>query len=365
MGTDPDAENGLELQRGGLLAGVERSGLLHEESFGVAGGQSSSMRSRVLDRTHSQNLVPDATRSLLQSREDHQEFVAWQEGGGEDQEQAESNGEAVSAPSGAKKYDQATIFGIDKRPFFPTVLIVSLLWSMCMTWLQSWVIADLFGGAFRCNTFFLVVYILTIGAALNTSLSNPGLMSEEQFRKWQDGQTSIPMRAHKHWLYRRPVQRFHQYCRWVTNCVGLRNHRSYMIMLLGFVTTAVADTIVDLILVPVHFVSGTWTAEFLCLLHLCYSIYFAWYSAPLLRQHTAFIMRNELTQEWKRDDYYVVVGPTGEKIAVTDLDAEDYNRLFDEFEYDSSRNPFDKGWVDNCISFWTRSRDDPDEWGEF
>mmetsp|Transcript_18 Transcript_18/g.50 ORF Transcript_18/g.50 Transcript_18/m.50 type:complete len:358 (-) Transcript_18:47-1120(-) len=324
-----------------------------------------SFRNRPLDRTQSYSIVPEAGRSLLQSRVDHQDFVTWQEGGGEEQEQADSLGESLPVPAASKKYDHPTICGIDKRPFFPTVLIVSLLWSMGMTWLQSLVVSDLFGGTSGVNVFFLFVYTATIGTALHTSLSNPGLMPEEAFRKWQDGRTTLPKRAHKHWLYRRPVLRFHQYCRWVTNCVGLRNHRSYMLMLIGFVTISISDVLIDLLLVPVHLSRGAYGSELLCLVHLLYSAYFAWYATPLLRQHAAFVMRNELTQEWKRDDYYVVYDEHGNKTHVNDLDTEDYNRLFDEFQYDPSLNPYDKGWVHNCLVFWTTSRHDEEQAGDF
>jgi len=214
--------------------------------------------------------------------------------------------------------------------------------------------------------FFFLMYVFTIGSAVNTALANPGLLPQEQFQKWQAKERSLPLRCSKHWLYRRPVLRFHQYCRWVTNSVGLHNHRSYMCMLAGFVGIAVTDAFLDLILIPAHFMNGTWTAELLLLVHFLYSCYFAWYSTPLLRMHAAFVARNELAQEWKKDEFWVVYNElTGEKVSVNDLPTEEYNRRFDEFIYDPSRNQFDKGWVQNCLSFWFTDRSDPDEWGEF
>merc|ERR1719469_649380 len=229
-----------------------------------------------------------------------------------------------------------------------------------MTFIQRSVVLKLFGSAY-CSVLFLAMYVVTIGAALYTSLANPGLISEEQFRKLQAGEIKLPQRAHKHWLYRRPVKRFHQYCRWVTNCIGYKNHRSYMVMLLGFVTIAVSDAVMDLVLIPANLMSGTLLSTFMLLVHLLYSVYFAWYSGPLLRQHAAFICRNELTQEWKRDDFYIIRDEeTGEPIPVSELDTEVYNRYFDlnAFEYDSSKNQFDKRWVDNCIAFWCTPRSD-------
>jgi len=233
--------------------------------------------------------------------------------------------------------------------------------------LQRSVVMKLFGSA-HCTVFFLAMYIVTIGAALYTSLANPGLISEEQFRKLQGGEMSLPERAHKHWLYKRPVLRFHQYCRWVTNCIGYRNHRTYMVMLAGFVCIAVSDSVMDLVLIPVNLMVGSWLSSLMLIAHLLYSIYFAWYSGPLLRQHASFICRNELTQEWKRDEFYIIRDEeTGEPIPVNELDTETYNLHFDNnaFEYDPSKNKFDKGnWVDNCLAFWLTSRDDAGT-GEF
>jgi len=325
------------------------------------------------------SIVPGVMRSLLQSRVDNMEMLEWQEGGGEEEAEAEAAAEQVEmgaekdAPAAdqappARKFNQATICGIDKRPFFPTVLFLSLTWSMCMTCLQHSIVLELFGSA--VFFYFLAMYIITIGAALYTSLSNPGLLPEEQYKRLQAGEIRLPERAHKHWLYKRPVLRFHQYCRWVTNAIGYRNHRPYMVMLLGFVGIAVSDAVMDLILIPASFVTGSWTClgELLLVAHLLYSVYFAWYSGPLLRQHTSFICRNELTQEWKRDEFYVMHDEeTGEPIPVNELDTETYNQGFDAnaFEYDGSRNKYDQGdWMQNCIVFWLTPRDD-DGTGEF
>jgi len=308
--------------------------------------------------------VPELSVGFLQSRIDHQEMVQWQEGGGE---AALQNSEgSTPEPPQPWKFDHPTICGIDKRPFFPTVLILSLLWSVCMMSLQIEAAAAMFGGAYRCHTFFFLLYTFTIGSAVYTSLANPGLMPVDEFEKWQAGERPLPMRAHKHWLYKRPVLRFHQYCRWITNAVGLKNHRAYMCMLIGFVSVAVCDALLDLVLIPMRFPSGSFISNILLLLHLVYSCYFAWYATPLLRMHSAFICRNELTQEWKNDEFYIVYSDvSGEKIAVNELDTDEYNRLFDDFIYDSSKNAFDKGWVKNCLTFWLTNRSNPQEWGEF
>lgn len=69
-------------------------------------------------------------------------MVQWQEGGGE---AALQNSEgSTPEPPQPWKFDHPTICGIDKRPFFPTVLILSLLWSVCMMSLQieAWRLRD-------------------------------------------------------------------------------------------------------------------------------------------------------------------------------------------------------------------------------
>merc|ERR1719497_246546 len=79
-------------------------------------------------------------------------------------------------------------------------------------------------------------------------------------------------------------------------------------------------------------------------------------------KHSAFICRNELTQEWKRDEFYIIRDEeTGEVIPVNELDTEVYNQYFDlnAFEYDASKNKYDSGeWVQNCLTFWFTSRDE-------
>merc|ERR1712070_1174505 len=45
----------------------------------------------------------------------------------------------------------------------------------------------------------------------------------------------LPRRAHKTWLYEIPIRRYSHYCRWLCNCVGLMNHREYILMCTGVV----------------------------------------------------------------------------------------------------------------------------------
>jgi len=297
---------------------------------------------------------------LMRSRSDLAELIAFQDG--------DSGPVLDSAEQERGEHNIPKFFGMDKRPFFPSVLITSLLWSMCMTSSQVAIMQDLFGSAVHWNLLFTLVYVTTIGSMVYTATANPGMMNDATFQEYQASGGSKPKRAHKHWFYKRPILRFHQYCKWVTNCVGLKNHRSYMTMLIGFVVLSVLDIFLDIL----HVLASLYQNDFgqfrdaFIVLHLAYSMYFAWYTIPLLRMHTGFVMRNELTQEWKQDDFQVVYARlTGEPIWVNDLDQEEYDELIDRAVYDARRNPWDKGWKHNCWVFWFTSRSDPQNVGEF
>merc|ERR1712232_733534 len=126
-----------------------------------------------------------------------------------------------------------------------------------------------------------MIYSITICTMVYVSMCNPGLMPADDFEKFERGEGNLPKRSFKHWLYKRPVLRFHQYCRWVTNAIGLRNHREYMVMLIGFVSMALLDVAVDALhilprLARPRLSGADLTVDAAMLLHLVYSCYFAW-----------------------------------------------------------------------------------------
>jgi hypothetical protein len=336
-----------------------------------AGATPASWQGRSISMPAS-GFMPSISAPMLQSRVDHEALIEFMEGGG----RAESA--AVEPTPGRKKvHDVPMLFGMDQRPFFPAVLITSLVWSMLMTRTQGEVVERVFGPSIHWNAMFLLLYATTIFTMVFVSLCDPGLMSEELFKRTQAEEVPekhYPQRAFKHWLYRRPVLRFHQYCRWVTNSIGLRNHREYMVMLAGFATIGTLDTIVDALHLILR-LGALFTESFfenlvtdiMIVLHLAYSAYFAWYCIPLLRMHVGFVCRNELTKEWQNDLYQVVV-IDGETVSANDLDPETYNWYFDKdaFQYDSKINPWDKAdWKLNCWTFWCTPRYTPGQLGEF
>mmetsp|Transcript_102627 Transcript_102627/g.290029 ORF Transcript_102627/g.290029 Transcript_102627/m.290029 type:complete len:341 (-) Transcript_102627:174-1196(-) len=302
------------------------------------------------------NMLP--SHGLEQTRANEQDMMDWQEG--------LPNADSVEeAPAVTDKY---MLFGLDSRPMYPAALTFSLVWSMCMTEMQSTAVSELFGDnhGFACSNWFRWFYVVTIGCFAYSALCDPGMMKEELWRKVQSHEMAMPKRAVKHWFYKRPILRMNHYCRWTTNVIGLRNHREFVCMLTGFVIIAVTDAVVDAVLVPAHLTVGTWTGEFMLVLHLAYSVFLAKYTVPLIRQHYGHISRNELVQEWKTDDFYIIRDKeTGRIESVPDLDGDKYNEYFDDFIYDPTRNPFDKGLTQNMLAFWCRSRWNPDELGEF
>merc|ERR1739845_81661 len=108
-----------------------------------------------------------------------------------------------------------------------------------------------------------------------------------------------------------------------------------------------------------------WISELVLVLHLAYSAYLAYYTVQLVRMHTGFIIRNELTVEWQRDEFYIIYDHTGDAVAVQDLDDDEFDANFNNFVYDPSRNKWDKGWKRNCMSFWFKSRFAHGQRGEF
>lgn len=258
--------------------------------------------------------------------------------------------------------------GLDTRPFLPLGLIMStFLGGLCLLLLQLPVVNGILGVLpFFLGmeiAFFLFLYLVTLGCMLYCYLADPGQLRRDYSQAYtamerEGTKPSLPKRAHKTWLYRQPVRRYDHYCRWVTNCIGLLNHRQFIIMVSGLVLLAILGVAVDLVALTGVFARGTsWLTRFGCCFHLFYSVVLMTLAFPILRIHVGLVKRNELASEWKRNDFYVVEGARGEWIPVNSLEDDEFNARFDnDFIYDSSKNAFDQGWQANCYSFWCSSR---------
>mmetsp|Transcript_66736 Transcript_66736/g.157146 ORF Transcript_66736/g.157146 Transcript_66736/m.157146 type:complete len:360 (+) Transcript_66736:36-1115(+) len=282
--------------------------------------------------------------------------------------QDEATEEPSEEPTEKPKFEARLVCGVfDERPFFPTVLLVTLLLgAWCMLTEQRALIREMCGGSWLFTNFFVVLYIVTLGCLLTCLLSDPGQMNKRKYTELQNAGLPLPKRAHKAWLYKRPILRFDHYCRWVTNVIGLNNHREFMVMCTGLATVAMLGVAVDAALLL--WCLPQFRFPIFVILHLAYSAIFAKYIMPIFTIHVGFVSRSELAKDYKNDEFWVLIDQeTGESTPAKDLDADVYNDAFDNdlLTYDGTRNPWDKGWFDNCMTFWCIPRWTPEQMGEF
>lgn len=256
--------------------------------------------------------------------------------------------------------------GIDTRPLLPIALMIStFIAGVCMLVCQLPVLNSLIGGfEIVLGMFiavFLILYLVTLGCMVYCAMADPGQLRGG----YSLNHTAQPKRSHKTWLYRQPVRRYDHYCRWVTNCIGLLNHREFFLMCTGLVLIAVLGTAIDLVALIAVFSKGNWLQRIVVILHLIYSLILMALAGPILRIHVGLVSRNELASEWKRNEFYVVPGKHGENIPVNELSDDEFNNRFDTFKYDPRKNVFDRGCIENCWSFWCISRWPPSQMGEF
>jgi hypothetical protein len=225
------------------------------------------------------------------------------------------------------------------------------------------------------NVVFAIFYVSILGCMVYCSLCDPGQVSKESggYSSYSgvEDQQPLPKRAHKTWQYQRPIRRYDHYCRWLVNCIGLLNHREFMALLIGLFTICVIGVLLDpFLLFKLHsegkLQEYTLSAVFLAI-HLAYSMILSYLEFPILKIHFGLISRNELAHEWKKNDFYIAKKcKRGVNVHVNELSDDEFNDLFDEFEYDGKRNKFDKGSRrGNCWSFWCEARWDEKQKGEF
>eukprot|EP00435_Cladocopium_sp_Y103_P044623 s528_g12.t1 len=121
----------------------------------------------------------------------------------------------------------------------------------------------------------------------------------------------MPRRAHKSWQYARPIRRYDHYCALGGNQLGIAVdiYLAVLIAEKGFLASEIIvasipqsrDERVVLTL------SGFLASEIIV--------------APILKIHVGLISRNEMAQEWKKNEHYVANNTTiGDKIPVEELD---------------------------------------------
>lgn len=272
--------------------------------------------------------------------------------------------------------EEWTLCGFDLKPLLPAALAVStVIGAICMLLVQIPILSRLaYLPEAALSAGFGVLYGLSLGCMIYCTFFDPGQMRKSKAAANGAGDEpwrgTIPKRAHKAWQYHRPIRRYDHYCKWSQNVVGLLNHREFVMMLGGLVLISVLGIVVDLWLaISISMArKGLIGTLVTVLLHLAYSMVLLGIVGPICRIHIGLISRNELAQEWKKNAHHIAqTSSKGENIAVSDLDDEEYNELFDAdaFVYECSMNEWDKGCPDNCLSFWCNARWTKDEKGEW
>jgi hypothetical protein len=264
------------------------------------------------------------------------------------------------------------ICGVDKRPLLPFMIIVTtMLGGLCMMMEQRPLLRQ-FAGSTPLLTMTLMVsalYAATLATLAYCALSDPGQL------RWQDHarirgdrkqEMALPKRAHKAWLYALPIRRYDHYCRWLTNVIGLLNHREFIIMCGGLVSIAIVGIVVDIVLLLAAASRAHGSDIIVLILHLMYSIILGGLAGPIFRLHVGFVSRNELANDWKKNTFYAIESKRTQKVVpVNQLSDAEFNERFDSFCYDETRNPWDDGIAANCYSFWFTSRWKADQLGDF
>jgi len=303
---------------------------------------------------------------------------------------AEECGDEMRAPR-----DERYCCGISKRPLLPLLLLTSTISGAVHTLIVELPLLEVefeqFVLVILCIRYsFIALYVVTLLCMIYSALQQPGQLKredqQEAYARLQQVSGSLvvedtchdgapeeqqdpplPKRCHKAWQYPHPIRRYDHYCRWLANCIGLLNHREFFALLCGLVSIGILGILLDVfLLVATARETDHWTSSIFLVLHLAYSLILTSLVGPIFRLHVGFISRNELANEWKRHDYYVITSrQTGKPIPVNELSDDEFNERFDAFEYDKSKNPFDRGAVSNCWAFWCTPRWSRGQLGEF
>merc|ERR1719331_1241802 len=143
-----------------------------------------------------------------------------------------------------------------------------MLGAMYMLMKQRPLLRQLLGNSNGISALMFVLYAVTLFTMAYCALCDPGqLQRQDQQVRQQLLETGaspkqelpMPKRAHKAWLYALPIRRYDHYCRWLTNVIGLLNHREFVIMCIGLVVLGLLGIVIDAILLVDVASRGRWS----------------------------------------------------------------------------------------------------------
>lgn len=258
------------------------------------------------------------------------------------------------------------ICGIDKKPLLPAGLVLSCVASgICLVLVQVQLLRRYNGiqGSVHLALLLSLVSLHAGTLILMFYCMNADSQTKSRKRGSQAEGESIPPRAHKTWLYDRPIRRFDHHCRWLLNSIALNNHRSFIVMLVGLTMIGIFSWFVDIWVFVTAFNDNLWIEIplklFAVALHFVYATGVLYLVIPIIGIHATLISRSELAKDVTKDTYRVLQREGLEDVPVLQLDSEAYQQALDEdrqFEYSAELNPYDKGMVINCTNFWCASR---------
>ena len=238
--------------------------------------------------------------------------------------------------------DSVDCFGNDKRPYLPLMLFgTTLIGALHMLMIQFPLIRDELSWGYSIRAFFLCIYVMTLSCLVYCVLCDPGKLPVKEMEVFVQTHASgeLPRRCHKMWLFKQPIRRYDHYCRWLTNAVGLLNHREFVLMLAGLLTIGLGGCLVDFILVVWTSSEGRHFTGFLLIMHLTllgfswamlfclpkkrklqfhrvttffdsflcslvlarYSVILSLLTGPILRLHITFVSRS--TENWHTSEH--------------------------------------------------------------
>eukprot|EP00438_Fugacium_kawagutii_P029102 Skav229065 [mRNA] locus=scaffold2611:272860:275294:- [translate_table: standard] len=269
--------------------------------------------------------------------------------------------------------------GVDVTPVLPGALTGStVLGAFCMCTVQIPLLSAFSSISQAVLIAFLVLCVITIMCNVYCLWADPGQIHPNVTGDVAEG--GLPARAQKSWQYPHPVRRYDHYCKrlgfgshrfvflWVDNTIGLLNHREFVVMVGGLLVIAVLGMVVDIGLAILIAKKRLFISEIILVMHGAYSLTLLAVVWPIFQIHCGLIARNELAKEWKCHVHKVANNTTlWDNVPVEDLEDDEFNEHFDNdaFQYDETKNSFDKGFWMNCFTFWCQPRWPADARGDF